>query len=391
MHGWTKEHAIRELWQNLRDGVASVFGEGRLTPTFSGASAGLAGRIELQVDGVEVGFVDASARNTLVLQQRFAVLQPRHLALASVKTGSAAGAHGEGAVESDVRKCVSLYSRRLDHSAGFKVAINFLLNRGFRVVYRMDCQRWDFEYRPLHDRTVQNMVVVMHSDSPRDEMLIEVSGPDAGALFRLENDWDLMRAKRALTGRLPPALRVYSEELVVTADTTLAGRVYNKSLFVASSDGLAALGVACNLALDLQRDRHALPANLPSKFADALQSAMSVNEPGSPQVAEVCSHLIEKFREGDADAEHFAPALRDALRSFVALRIGVDDPAAVVFLAAGADRTAELEELGFRPQVGKGGAANTSIVTSTHCQRHAPQCSPTRGAYRSAGTSMSVP
>jgi hypothetical protein len=98
MHGWTAAHAIRELWQNLRDGVASVFGgadEG-LTPTFSEASGELAGRIALSVKGGDVGSVDATAKNSLVFRQRYGVLQPKHLALASVKTGSAAGAHGEG-------------------------------------------------------------------------------------------------------------------------------------------------------------------------------------------------------------------------------------------------------------------------------------------------------
>lgn len=137
--GWTLEHAIRELWQNFRDGVAAAFGEGSLVPSFRGDGRrprGLAGHIALSREGVPVGSVDASTPDVLIFRQRFAVLQPRHLALASVKSGNAVGAHGEG----------------------FKVAINFLLKRGFTVTYTMDGQCWHFEHRALHDAVVKNMV-----------------------------------------------------------------------------------------------------------------------------------------------------------------------------------------------------------------------------------------
>lgn len=146
----------------------------------------MAGHIALFRDGVPVGSVDASSRDALVFRQRFAVLHPRHLALASVKSGSAVGAHGEG----------------------FKVAINFLLQRGYRVTYTMDGQRWEFLYRALHDKVVQNMVsagggavrsvqggeiscppqvvVFRRTGEPRDDLLIEVHGAGAGALFDIK-------------------------------------------------------------------------------------------------------------------------------------------------------------------------------------------------------------
>lgn len=221
MHGWTVQHAIRELWQNLRDGAAAAFGPGVLATTFSadrcilarllrdisvdfadkegidegsdgeeewdeedecaeeegdeeggeedkeaaaeasqsrpcnmteGDSATreegfvsahdvdaepLLGRVELSVNGVPVGSVDASAANVVVFTQRFTALQPRHLLLASSKGAHAAGAHGEG----------------------FKVAINLLLSRGFGVTYIMDGQRWRFIHEPRHSADVLTMVV----------------------------------------------------------------------------------------------------------------------------------------------------------------------------------------------------------------------------------------
>lgn len=344
MHGWTAEHAVRELWQNLRDGVVASFDMGvtdTLVPTITATTRRLAGRLELKLGGVAVGSVDACTADTLVFRQLYAVLQPRHLALSSVKDGNVNGGRAAGA-----------------HGEGFKVAVNFLLRRGFSVTYTMDRQRWSFEHRALHDADVRNMVVIMKHAEAREDLLIEIHGPGAGALFQLNSDWELMRASQSQSlargAVLPPVLRAYREELVVTADPTMVGRVYNKCLFVDRSDGIASLGLAVNLDLDLQRDRQALPANLATKLADALQSAMSVNGSTDPQVVAVCRHLIAKFGEGHRDAEPFAAVLREILRTFVAQQLDVE-PAMIIFLpAAGTAIFAELTDLGFLPQANAG-------------------------------------
>ena len=62
MHGWLVAHAIRELWQNLRDGLAETFGDAEITPRFVGAQ-----RVTLATGGEDVAYADWSGPNKLVL------------------------------------------------------------------------------------------------------------------------------------------------------------------------------------------------------------------------------------------------------------------------------------------------------------------------------------
>lgn len=387
MHGWSLQHCARELWQNLRDGVASSFGAGPLVPTFSidqpvmaellrtlgaakPAAEPLLGHIALTWGDVSVGSVDASDASALIFRQRFAVLHPRHLLLASTKGADSAGAHGEG----------------------FKVAINFLLRHGFTITYTMNGQCWRFVHQPLHCPDILTMVVEMRPNCvASSELVVEVRGPGAGGLFRLEQDWDLVHAASiaavptvgvvegtfpivpvpgdaaaapataAVTGstedvidgaalivpvRLPvPAapltLRTHREALSVNA--MLAGRVYCRSLFVNMDRGLGVLGLTANLDFELQRDRQTLPYSLPFIVETALKSMVLLHGQASPSVVAMCEHLLGAFRGGTALYD-YAPRLRELLRAHVAWQKGCD-PASVLFF--GDDkRFGELEGLG---------------------------------------------
>ena len=97
MVGWELPHAIRELWQNMRDGLTRAFGGAILVPTVGPTSTEL--RVSALPDPL-VGSIAYDNPDTLVLRQRFAVLEVKHLLLASSKQSAsdddAAGCHGEG-------------------------------------------------------------------------------------------------------------------------------------------------------------------------------------------------------------------------------------------------------------------------------------------------------
>ena len=275
------------------------------------------------------------------------MLEPKHLLLASHKTDPRyAGCHGEG----------------------FKVAINFLLGRGFAVKYAMDRQDWEFKHRQLHAGAALSMVVVMlHAAASLDEsLIITLTGKGAGGLFDPDVDWTLFRARK-LAAADPDALRdfslcVHGQELVLTRAVGAAGRTYNRGLYVSMSDELAALGVCGNFGFDLHRDRHALPANLPFKVGDVLQQAFSVHGLEAPRVAAMCDALIERLRGGGRGAEWLAGALRDHLRVFLANRLGVL-AADVVFLASGDSSAASLlHAVGLSPIPDAGALAESTGV-----------------------------
>ena len=311
MHGWDKSHAVRELWQNLRDGVKEAYSNGKgdviTTPRFEIA------RITLSVGGEDAAYVDWSAPGSLVLWQRYAVLKTQHLLLSSDKK--------------DVRNEHIGYAGC--HGEGFKVAINFLLGRGFRVTYEMDRQRWTFEHVALPGTGVSKMEVsVHHTEISRDHMIITIAGAGAGTLFDPNVDWDLFCAKTLVladpTALSDRSLGVHSQKLVLTSAIKMAGRTYNRGLFVAMSDELEKLGLCVNLDFDMQRDRHTLPSNLPMKVGDVVQQAMSLRglEPPAglePRVVDaMCKGLFSRFSPAKQAAEWLAPALREHLRSFYA-------------------------------------------------------------------------
>lgn len=364
MHGWTLRHAIRELWQNFRDGVSAGFGAGPLVPSFSSGRAVLAellheacreddgetggfdfsgdgsvasndallGRVSLSCGGVGVGSIDASAPDTLIFRQRFAALQPTHLLLASSKGSSSAGAHGEG----------------------FKVAINFLLRHGFSVTYAMDGQRWSFVHRSLHSPDILTMVVEMRRTRVAStDLVIEICGPEAASLFRIDQDWELLNAALAATSftsdaimwavppSAPPNLRTPGE--VVSVNSSFRGRVYCRNLFVAVDYGLSFLGLAVNLDFKLQRDRHELPRDLPKFVGRALKALAVLHGHAAPPMGALCEHVLAAFR-GVPELHEYAPRLRELLRAHVAWREGckLDE---VVFLH-GDDRNGALSGLG---------------------------------------------
>lgn len=367
MHGWTLQHAVRELWQNLRDGAADAFGPGPLVPRFSiggralarmlhgglrdkdtdeegeenekrkkrrgegggaassemreaYAEAPMLGRIELSCGGVSVGSVDAAAPDTLVFQQRFATLQPRHLLLAGSKAGSSAGAHGEG----------------------FKVAANLLLRHGYSVTYTMDGQRWSFVHRPLHSADALTMVVEMsRTHESSSDLVVEVQGPGAGALFCLEQDWEIAHAAVAVAegSALVAHLTLRTPLEAAWTQPLFAGRVYCRNLFVGIDEGLRSLGLAMNLDFPLQRDRHALPHNLPAVVGRALMALGALHGHAAPPFAALCKHVLGAFMTRAGGLQDYAPHLREMLRAHVAAREGCE-LRDVVFLAS-AERVGE--------------------------------------------------
>ncbi len=108
IHGWTTEHALRELWQNFRDGVQSSFPNQVIE--LKKQDGVLLYHARLKNTGRQVGFLDCRKKDRLCISQENCVLTLEHLQLASSKhpAGGSIGGHGEG----------------------FKVAINLLLRLG---------------------------------------------------------------------------------------------------------------------------------------------------------------------------------------------------------------------------------------------------------------------
>lgn len=188
------------------------------------------------------------------------------------------------------------------------------------------------------------------------DLVIEVTGPGAGALFRLEQDWDVVNA--ALLELVPRApdvppvsapppsqalLLLRSGAASLCVHPLLAGRVYCRNIFVNIDRDLTLLGLTVNLDCRLQRDRHELPQGLPEiiggivkALAGQHQYSAKSSDKSVPVVTQTlytafCAHLLSAFRNHPTELHAFAPTMREPLRVHAAALAGCK-PRNVVFL-----------------------------------------------------------
>jgi hypothetical protein len=137
LHGWRIEDAVRELWQNYKDGVQTRFKCKIDLRTVYNESNMLIRVSSHLPSGEEVGSLDLSHPRQLILRQKYCMLNPGHLQLASGKRTSdgSIGGHGEG----------------------FKVGLNLLLRNNFEVDYKMPFCTWKFSLRNKYSRNFRNM------------------------------------------------------------------------------------------------------------------------------------------------------------------------------------------------------------------------------------------
>lgn len=121
LHGWTRSHALRELWQNFKDGFRGTFGRVKFSRDTTRPGYYVATTVP---EWKHVGSVDCRDENVLSIEQHECILTIENLQLASMKGGEREiGGHGEG----------------------FKLGINLLLREGFQVKYIMPGQNWEFK------------------------------------------------------------------------------------------------------------------------------------------------------------------------------------------------------------------------------------------------------
>jgi hypothetical protein len=180
LHGWEPMHALRELWQNFRDGLQASFGDVQFSRAPNDKDCYVA-RVKGEVDRY-VGLVDCSDPNMLIIVQQQCILTIEHLQLASSKTSEVdRGGHGEG----------------------FKLGINILLRLGYTVKYVMPRQNWEFELKSVLTPNFRNMCVRFADSEDRDELVILVAGANASRLFHPNLDIDLVEG-------LQPMCKSYS-------------------------------------------------------------------------------------------------------------------------------------------------------------------------------------
>lgn len=269
-HGWTSQHALREFWQNFKDGLREQF---------------CSNSKELQIDmhaepgndvfkayfGTrEVGYINAQTPNQLEISQSHCILSLEALQLASFKrsdgeNGETIGGHGEG----------------------FKVGINLLLRHGFSVTYSMPFATWYFSLQNVYSDRCRNMVIdIVPHDSERDDMLILIEGQSAHTLFDPETDLQL-------TPELREECNCKSGSMYSSRFARHFGRIYCRGLYVASDDDFKHLELVVNLNSHIARDRHLLPGNTWNLIEDIL------NEVSQREHAPLLLHLLTICRNLD--------------------------------------------------------------------------------------------
>jgi hypothetical protein len=296
LHGWTEEHALRELWQNFRDGLVQTFGKIR----FSKESRDKMYYIATTLDGKHVGSVDCTNENVLSIVQQNCILSIDHLQLASSKISSKdIGGHGEG----------------------FKLGVNILLRKGFKVKYLMPQQDWAFDLRHSYSKNLKNMCVEFVDSVDRDEMIVLISGPNAGKLFNPDIDLDLVEDKKVLC----------ENEFGAAYESSNAGWIYCKGLYVGFDKELRKLGLLLNLNTQPSRDRHMIPSVLWKQFGDILNFAISEEDEKSSGVFE---HLISVCKKIPYGNYSFIPHIKSPMKKYVARQHNISNEEDVYFVSS---------------------------------------------------------
>ena len=325
--GWDTGHAMRELWQNFRDGLRA-----RFSPAATVAVHRVHGNLyeaRLAPSGRVVGSlaVDPVAE-TLVLRQAECILGIECLDLASSKRGAlgggAAGGVDAAAPDSEVGAIGG-------HGEGFKLGINLLLCKGFSVRYEMADQTWEFSLSRERSTRHNNMCVDITKGPDRDELVITISGPGVDTLFDPDMDLDLYTPCVVLCDAPDAGQILRSPER-----TDMNGRVYCRRLFVGYDENLRALKVGVNLNLQIARDRHLVPNNMWPTIQRVLEIVCAqyrADRAKNAGLAAVFEHLLALLTAGtEAQYRHQLPFVKPVLRQYVALQRNAPDVDHIMFL-----------------------------------------------------------
>jgi predicted metal-dependent hydrolase len=330
LHGWTAEHAIRELWQNFKDGLRKTFGAVKFS-RLEGSPNFYVGK---DSTGQIVGNVNCTELNQLVITQDQSILTIENLQLASVKQNDRdIGGHGEG----------------------FKLGINILLRQGYHVRYLMPQQDWIFELHERYAPGMRNMTVQFNNAIDRDELIIVIEGPEASKLFNPLIDLDLVPYKYSLCQSKKYG-SVYSSSPPVSIISTIAnndannaansaaniennnnnndlvspiaGFIYCRGLLVGVDEDLKNFKLVVNLEHQPSRDRHMVPAVLWRQLQRLLEEKAR-----SEQDREVFDYIMNLARAKPAiDVTVLVPYVKTALRHYLADLYGVPSPNQIVLL-----------------------------------------------------------
>lgn len=302
-HGWEPKHALREFWQNFKDGLRERFcGQHKDLKIDMHAEPGN-DVFKAYFGTREVGLVDVRTANQLVISQSQCILSLEALQLASFKRANNDGGETIGG-----------------HGEGFKVGINLLLRHGFAVTYSMPFVTWYFSLQHVYSERCRNMVVdIVPHDEERDDLQILVEGSGAHTLFDPEIDL-----------QLTPELRLECEcssgSMYSCRYTHHFGRIYCRGLYVASDDDFKHLELVVNLNTHIARDRHLLPGNTWNLIEAIL------NEESQREQAPLLLHLLTICRSLDENVLRKSLAfIKPPLRKHIAFLNRVSEQS-VVFI-----------------------------------------------------------
>src|SRR3989338_7489411 len=172
LSGWDLHHALRELWQNLTDGISATFIR-RLPPDNNFRIVQESRKLfKAFIDDYEIASIDLTQEDTIEIFQLYCILNEQALQLSSTKTDLDIGGHGEG----------------------MKNAINILLRNGFEVSYLIPRRIWTFFFKEEKNHALCVQVAPHQNNQPG--LLIRIKGPNAHEIGFLFNPADYL----ALTG-----------------------------------------------------------------------------------------------------------------------------------------------------------------------------------------------
>lgn len=298
---WSCDQAIRELIQNLLDGIRKTFRNkhNKLLPMKSikvtelnadnlpqellGTTSKLHGGWNLHVeDDDEENILMASifsVGNSIVLIQNKCVLTRTNLFMGSDKKpgGDYAGYFGEG----------------------FKVAALVLLSNGYNMTYKMHEENWIFELKNIPCNIKKELVVTgVETPDKISDLVTVIDCPDANlAMTHLDTiQRTFILLDRSSFGKIYSTGASMNSLLKTFGDRD--GSVYVQNMLVTNSPVLKAIGLACNFASTKcvgGRDRTFIKDDrlIPSLINEAL--AIEANKDLAMLILDACE------REGRGD------------------------------------------------------------------------------------------
>ncbi|KAI8902801.1 hypothetical protein BC833DRAFT_571671 [Globomyces pollinis-pini] len=288
LHGWKPEDSLREIWQNFKDGLKNTFHEKVKLEIVDkmGDSCGIEGYVNDQ----KVGSVDLRNKDKISIRQKFCLLNESHLQLASSK------GNGENTIGG--------------HGEGFKVGINLLLRKGFKVTYQMPYCEWQFSLKHKYSKKFKNMCVqIVKTNVDSDWLKIIIEGHEVRNLFHFDMDIDFSDGLKFQVGNL-------NGQIYLATKNAFRGSVYSRGLLIDKDKDLKTLGLAVDLNFLISRDRHLIPHDLWDTIAKILKSGVEKVDLNENNVFEI---ILQN--SADFDSSMIKPSVREVLRLYISRKL----------------------------------------------------------------------